>query len=75
MMYTRRLAALERYLSPPAVKHCRCLLTIMAGEPLPPDNVLCDRCGLMRQGEHVLVEYVVVKTWEEAYPADSSGTT
>ena len=65
-MNRQRIARLERNLPAPADKPCRCLLDYREGQPPPPDEVVCDRCGLLRRGEHTLVEEIVVTTRAEA---------
>jgi hypothetical protein len=66
-MNRRRLEALERrLLRPPPT--CRCALTFcpQQGETEPPLEVVCDRCGLWRDPQTVLVlEEIIVETRAE----------
>jgi hypothetical protein len=66
-MKRRRLEALERRLLR-AKSTCQCLLAYcpQSGETRPPLEVICDRCGLWRDPQTVVViEEIVVATREE----------
>ena len=66
-MKRRRLEALERRLLR-AKSTCQCLLAYcpQSGETRPPLEVICDRCGLWRDPQTVVViEEIVVATRED----------
>jgi hypothetical protein len=65
-MNRQRIVRLERNLPALADKPCGCLLDYRQGQPPPPAEVVCGRCGLLRRGEHTLVEEIVVTTRAEA---------
>ena len=66
-MNRRRLEALERrFLRPPPTCRCVLLFCPQQGETMPPLEVVCDRCGLWRDPQTVLVlEEIIVETRAE----------